>query len=62
MMLLGKLRCWWSGEHLRGRLIDVVSVLNGKYEQIPTQERTYECPRCKARWSRRVKRFPKAQA
>lgn len=41
--LLGKLRCRLSRQHLRGKRI----------AQDQTRK-TYECPRCKSTWTRKV--------
>ena len=42
--MIGKLKCWWQGKHLRGKLV-----------QATAHERIFECPRCGGnRHSRKV--------
>lgn len=47
MKLLGKLRCWWSGKHARGKRLANAG---------DTDERMYACPRCGATWTKKARK------
>jgi hypothetical protein len=53
--MIGKLICWWTGKHRRGVRLKMVNSTS----TIPLDH--FECPRCKAMWSRK-KRTRKAKA
>ena len=55
--MIGRLICWWKGEHLRGKLVNIRPL--DKVCGQEREERTYSCGRCGALWHRKVKRFPK---
>ena len=44
-MILGKLICWITGKHKRGKRIE------GSPAHLPS----FRCPRCSAVWARKVK-------
>jgi len=50
MKIFGKLTCWWLG-HPRGKFFSRINTERGV-------ERTYQCPRCLATWTRIVKEKP----
>lgn len=41
---VGRLQCWWSGKHRRGKRIASPATLQGSA--------SFECPRCGSTWSR----------
>lgn len=58
-MILGRLWCWAAG-HRRGKLVANVGI--GVYTGQPRPHlRTFQCPRCSATWTRKVKAAKVAQ-
>lgn len=56
--MFGKLKCWYHGGHLRGKAIK----RTGMGADGQTLHTVYQCPRCHATWTRKVKRIEKAAA
>ena len=55
--MVGKLICWVTRKHKRGKRLQLV---DGNIPQLLPNATLYECPRCHATWTR--KRAKKEQA
>jgi hypothetical protein len=52
---LGKLQCWWAGKHLRGKKIGRRQLDKNPENGWDGFTNIYQCPRCLATWTRKVK-------
>jgi predicted RNA-binding Zn-ribbon protein involved in translation (DUF1610 family) len=50
--MIGKLICWWTGKHKRGRRVTASMVTTTSTGQATNR---FECPRCGSQWTRQAK-------
>lgn len=53
--MIARLICWWKG-HKRGRRIETPSHVREADAIVGLRLIDLECPRCKARWTRRERK------
>ena len=55
-MILGKLICWATRKHKRGKQVALTDWERNEYGKLG--QIVYRCPRCGAQWTRKVKAKP----